>query len=92
MPGPTSPGCTQMFKLLVILLFLIILASLGSSLFFMIKDKGKTTRPVKALTLRISASVALFLLLIAGYFGGLIQPHGLYPRPPAVETPGTLPE
>lgn len=78
-----------MFKLMVLFLFLIILASLGSSLFFLIHDKGKTTRPVKALTLRISASIALFVLLIAGYFAGLIQPHGLYPnRPPAAQSDG----
>ena len=73
-----------MFKLLVLVLFLLILVSLGSSLFFMISDKGKTQRPVKALTIRITASVALFVLLIVGYFAGLIQPHGVYPSP--VET------
>jgi len=79
-----------MFKLLVLILFLIVLASLGSSLFFMIQDKGKTSRPVKALTVRISASVALFVVLIVGYFAGYIQPHGLYPDAPQASRSGTI--
>jgi hypothetical protein len=40
------------------------------------KDKGQGKRTVKALTLRISLSLGLFLLLMIGYYTGIIgQPH-----------------
>ena len=63
-------------KIIIILLFLTILLSLSSGLVFMIKDKGHTKRAVKALTFRIGLSVFAFLLLMAGYYAGWIQPHG----------------
>jgi len=66
-----------MFKIIVIILLLMILASLGSGLFFLINDRGKNRRTVKALTIRISLSVALFVLLMLAYALGLIKPHGL---------------
>lgn len=63
-------------KFLVILLFLGIIASLGSGLFFLVKGKGDNKGMVKALTVRISLSVALFVLLFAAWAAGLIRPHG----------------
>jgi hypothetical protein len=66
-----------MFKIVVVVLLLMILASLGSGLFFLINDRGKNRRTVKALTFRIGLSVALFLLLMLAYAVGLIKPHGL---------------
>lgn len=68
----------MLIKFSVVILLLFILASLASSLVFLIKDKGASDRTVKALTLRIGLSLAAFLLLMAGYFAGLIQPHGIY--------------
>ncbi|HAS85625.1 MAG: twin transmembrane helix small protein [Candidatus Competibacter denitrificans] len=67
----------MMFKIVVIVLLLMILASLGSGLFFLINDRGKNRRTVKALTFRIGLSVALFLLLMLAYAAGLIKPHGI---------------
>jgi len=71
----------MMFKLLVVVLLLAILASLASGLLFLIRDKGRTERTVKSLTLRIALSIALFLILLIGYASGLIQPHGITPTP-----------
>jgi hypothetical protein len=45
----------------------------------MLKDDRDSSRMVKALTVRIALSIAAFVLLLAGYFVGLIQPHGLTP-------------
>jgi hypothetical protein len=59
-------------KIIVILFVLLILASLGSALFFLINDRGQSRRTVKALALRVGLSVTLFLLLMAGYYFGLI--------------------
>jgi FtsH-binding integral membrane protein len=62
----------------VILAFVVvILAALFSGLFFMVRDQGRSTRTVKALTWRIGLSLALFLLLLAGYYFGLLKPHGI---------------
>jgi len=62
-------------KLLVIAVLVAILASLASGLFFLVKDKDDSRRVMRALTVRIALSVILFLLLIAAWFTGLIQPN-----------------
>ncbi len=64
-------------KIIAILIFLAALGSLASAMVFLVKDKGKTNRTAKALTYRIGLSVLVFVLLILGYFAGLIEPHGI---------------
>lgn len=66
-----------MLKILVISILILIIGSLFSALLFMFKDQGNGTRMVKALTIRISLSLALFGLLMAGYYFGIIPPQGL---------------
>ncbi len=59
-------------RIVVILFIIFILASLGSALYYMVKDRGTTQRTVKALTIRIVLSIVLFLLLVLGLQFGLI--------------------
>ena len=59
-------------KIVIILFFVAILASLGSALFFLVTDRGQSKRTVKALALRVGLSLTLFLLLMAGYYFGLV--------------------
>lgn len=59
-------------KIIVVLFILFILASLGSALYFLVKDKGTSTRTAKALTWRIALSIALFALLMLGFHFGVI--------------------
>jgi hypothetical protein len=59
-------------RIVVILFIIAILASLGSALYYLVKDKGESNRTVRALTLRISLSIVLFVLLMAGFYFGLI--------------------
>ena len=59
-------------KFVVILFFAAILVSLGSALFFLVTDRGRSNRTVKALAFRVGLSLTLFLLLMAGYYFGLI--------------------
>ena len=66
-----------MFKIIFIILFSLIIISLFSSLFFLVKDKGNKKRVVNALKVRIGLSVALFVILIYMYTNGYIQPHGI---------------
>ena len=62
-------------KWFVIAVLVLILGSLGSALFYLVRDKGGTDRTVKALTLRVGLSLALFLLLMASHYFGLL-PRG----------------
>jgi branched-subunit amino acid transport protein AzlD len=64
-------------KTLVAIAFILILASLGSALFFLMRDKGKSNRTVQALAMRVGLSVTLFLLILAAYKMGWIAPTGI---------------
>jgi hypothetical protein len=64
-------------KIILVILLILILFSLGSALYFLIHDKGDSTRIVKALTWRISLSFLLFVLLLVAFALGWIRPHGL---------------
>jgi hypothetical protein len=59
-------------KILVIILLLAIVGSLGSALFFLVHDQGKSKRTVKALAIRVGLSLILFLFLMAGHYFGYI--------------------
>ena len=64
-------------KIIVIISMFIILLALGSSLFFLVKDKGKNNRTVKALTWRIGLSLILFIFLFIAFSLGWIKPHSI---------------
>ncbi len=59
-------------KVLVILFAIFIVASLFSALYFLIKDKGRGERTVRALTVRVALSLLLFALLMLGFHFGFI--------------------
>lgn len=64
-------------RILALLFIVFILASLASALYYLIKDKGQSDRVVKMLTVRVGLSLALFILLMAGYYFGVISQNGL---------------
>ena len=68
----------MLIKTVVILMLVAIFASLFSALVFLFKDKGRGKRTAQALTWRIGLSLTLFLLLMAGYYFGIIPPGGLH--------------
>ncbi len=63
---------TLAMRILVIIMLLAIVGSLGSALFFLMRDQGKSNRTVRALAIRVGLSVSLFLLLMAGHYFGFI--------------------
>ena len=65
-------------KALIVFTLFAILFSLGSAMFYLVKDKGQSNRTVKALSVRIGLSITLFILLMLGIAAGLITPHGVY--------------
>lgn len=64
-------------KLLILVAFVAILASLASGLVYLFKDDHDSRRVVKALTWRIGLSVALFAILLLANALGLIEPGKL---------------
>ncbi|HEV2320878.1 MAG TPA: twin transmembrane helix small protein [Gammaproteobacteria bacterium] len=66
-------------RLIIILILIAILASLFSGLYFMLKDRSRSTRNLKALTIRISLSLLLIILLVAAYLAGIIKPNPVVP-------------
>ncbi len=61
-------------KAIVLLILLAILISLGSGLYYLIKDREGSPRLMKALTIRVALSAALILFLIISYSMGWISP------------------
>ena len=57
----------MLIKILIVTLLTVILTSLFSALFFLVKDKQASARTAKALTWRIGLSITLFVLLLIGY-------------------------
>ena len=64
-------------NILVAIAFLLIFLSLGSALFYLMKDKGKTNRTVSALAFRVGFSIALFMLILLANHFGFLQPTGI---------------
>ena len=67
----------ERMRYVVIAMLLAIVGSLASAAVFMLRGRGDSRRMAKALAVRVGLSVALFLMLMAGYFFGLIQPGRL---------------
>lgn len=68
---------TIAIKGLIIALLVFIFFSLGSALYFLMRDPAQSTRVVKALSWRIGLSLVLFLLLMLAFMMGWIQPHSI---------------
>lgn len=54
-------------RMIVFAFLAFILISLFSALYYVWKDRGTSTRAVKALTVRVVLSIVLFALLVIGY-------------------------
>ena len=63
-------------RIVVGLAFIIILGSLASALFYLMRDKGTTNKTVNALTVRIGLSVTLFLFILFAHWMGWIETTG----------------
>ena len=59
------------------LFFVAIFASLGIALVALFKRGDHSQTLLRALTVRIGLSVLFFLLLLLGWYLGILEPHGL---------------
>ena len=69
-------------KIIFIIIFFLIIFSLGSALFNLVRHKGKehSEKTVKALSYRIGISLVLFILMYISYMTGLVKPEGIGAR------------
>lgn len=60
-------------RYVVIAVLVLIVASMGSALFYLVTDRSNSNRMVKALAIRVGLSLTLFLCLMASYYFGWIS-------------------
>lgn len=67
---------------IVTIAFILIIISLGSALYHLVKHQSQdhSEKTAKALTVRISLSVILFIFIFILIATGLYQPHGIGAR------------
>lgn len=68
---------STLFKIVLVIVFLVVVFNLGQALYFMMTDRGQSGRTVWALTRRIGLSLLLIALVIIGIATGLLHPHGI---------------
>ena len=68
-----------MIKIIVIIAFILIIISLGSALFHLIRHKTEeeSEKTVKALTFRIALSLILFIFVFIMVATGAYKPQGI---------------
>jgi len=64
-------------KWIIPIVLLMIVASLGSALYYMMKDRGNSSRMVYSLMLRIGLSLTLFIGILLAHYFGLIEATGI---------------
>ncbi len=64
--------------IVILVLLVAVIASLGHALTSMASGPDRSLRMARALTVRISLSVALFAFILVSYHLGWIQPHGVH--------------
>ena len=69
-------GYTASMRYFVVLMLFLIIGSLVSGLYYVMRDDHKSNRAVKALAIRVGLSVTLFLILMASYYFGFIPGRG----------------
>lgn len=62
-------------KGIIVLFLFMVLFSLFSALFYLVRGQKGSTQVVKALTWRIGLSLLLFVLLLIAFALGWITPH-----------------
>lgn len=64
-------------KWIVAFAFVLIIGSLASALFFLVRDRGRTRNTMRALGFRVGFSVALFTFILFAQYMGWIHPTGV---------------
>jgi hypothetical protein len=70
----------ELIRILIFVLFAAIVVSLGNALYHLSSGKGDSKKMLRALTVRIALSIALFVLLMIAWRLGLIAPRSYGPQ------------
>ncbi|MGZ5050324.1 MAG: twin transmembrane helix small protein [Methylobacter sp.] len=70
---------SMIIKSIIIIAFILVIFSLGSALFHLVKHKNleQSEKTAKALTFRIAISLVLFIFVFIALATGMINPHGV---------------
>ena len=64
-------------KWIIPIALLMMVASLGSALYYMMRGKGNSSKMVHSLMLRIGLSIALFIGILLAHYFGYIEATGI---------------
>ncbi|MEJ2396689.1 MAG: twin transmembrane helix small protein [Gammaproteobacteria bacterium] len=62
-------------KIVILVLLFLVVSSLFLALYTLLKDRGRTNRTVRLLTMRVALSLLLIIILVISYKAGLIHPN-----------------
>ncbi|AJG17802.1 twin transmembrane helix small protein [Cupriavidus basilensis] len=68
-------------RIVILIAFFLIIGSLASALFFMMRDRGGTPNMMRSLMFRVGFSVALFVFILFSHWMGWIQSTGIRMAP-----------
>lgn len=71
----------MVLKTLILILFLAIIVTLFSGLYFMLRDQGRTHRTVNSLIIRVGIAALLILVLLYGFYTGDLAMHAPWLKP-----------
>lgn len=76
-------------KVIIVVLLLAILASLMTSMVFLVRDRSDRKRTLTGLKIRIALSITLILFVLLSWHQGWIAPHAMMrtPIPTAAPAP-----
>jgi len=64
-------------KIIVVAALIAVVVSLLSALYYLYRDRGRGTRMVRMLAIRVGLSMGLVAFLVISYYMGWIGPQGL---------------
>ncbi|MDO6563867.1 twin transmembrane helix small protein [Amphritea sp. 1_MG-2023] len=59
-----------MFKILIVIIFILIIISLFTAMYFLFKDQSRSQRTLKSLLLRVVLAALLLLMISIGFYSG----------------------
>ncbi|NKF22211.1 DUF2909 domain-containing protein [Solimonas marina] len=68
-------------KVIIIVLLIAVVATLLTSVVFLVRDPSSKRRTLTALKIRVALSITLLAFVILSYLMGWIHPHGVIPTP-----------
>ena len=66
-------------KIVIVVLLLAIVATLFTSMTFLVRDESSRKRTLTALKIRVALSITLIVFVVVAYLMGWIHPHPVVP-------------